>query len=194
MDPLSALSVAGTIVQFVDYGTRLLSRANELYNSSVGTLCPNNELELVTTDLRGLITKLRQSFNSESDIDPLSAEAQHQKSFEKLCDEATKLAKELVERLDKLKVKDGKHRLWRSLQHAIESAWSEREVTDLKNRLLSFKEALETRVLFSIPLVVNFRNCATPVKTKLLLVRLRLGIPQKLRSEGYQLNQLRFYT
>jgi hypothetical protein len=67
-----------------------------------------------------------------------------------LCDEAVKVAEELVNRLEKLKVKDGKLRTWHSLQHAVEAAWSRKELVDLKNQLLGLKNALETRVLFSI--------------------------------------------
>lgn len=156
MDPLTALSVAGTIVQFVDYGTKLLSQATELYKSSVGTLRSNNELELVTTDLRGLVAKLRQSYYSEGGAEPSSEDAQQRMSFERLCDEAATLAEELIERLDKLKVKDGKQRIWRSLKQAVETAWSEKEVADMRKRLLSFREALETRVLFSIRFVTVF--------------------------------------
>jgi hypothetical protein len=37
-----------------------------------------------------------------------------------------------------------------SLQHAVETAWSRQEKEDLKKRLLSLKDALETRVLFAI--------------------------------------------
>jgi hypothetical protein len=151
MDPLTALSVAGTIVQFVDFGTKLLSQATELYKSPVGTLRSNNELELVTTDLRGLITKLRQSYSSKNDAESSSSEdVQQRRSFEKLCDEAATLAEELIVRLNKLKVKDGRQRIWRSLKEAVETAWSKNEVADMKRRLLSFREALETRVLFSI--------------------------------------------
>jgi hypothetical protein len=149
MDPLSALSVAGTIVQFVDYGTKLLSNARELYRSSVGTLDANNELELVTTDLRALIAKLRMSFYSRA-FDPGSVEAQQRASFDRLCDDAAKLAEELLERLDKLKNRKEKHKAWHSLQKAVASAWSATEVAELKRRLLGFREALETRVLFSL--------------------------------------------
>ena len=111
MDPLTALSVAGTIVQFVDFGTKLLTHATELYQSSRGTLRSNDEIELVTTDLRGLITKLRQPCHSERDIELSSDDVLQQATFQKLCDEATKLAEELVERLDKLKVKNGKNKI-----------------------------------------------------------------------------------
>jgi hypothetical protein len=159
MDPLTALSVAGTIVQFVDFGTKLLSQATELYKSPVGTLRSNNELELVTTDLRGLITKLRQSFKNSTENDAErspSEDVQQRTSFETLCNEAATLAEELIVRLNKLKVKDGKQRIWRSLKEAVETAWSKNEVADMKRRLLSFREALETRVLFSIRYAAAF--------------------------------------
>jgi hypothetical protein len=156
MDPLTALSVAGTVVQFVDFGTQLLSHATELYKSSAGTLRSNNELELVTTDLSGLVLKLRQSYYSEIDAELSNEEVQQQTNFEKLCDEAATLAEELIERLDRLKVKDGKRRIWRSLKQAIETAWSEKEVADMRKRLLSLRGALETRVLFSVRYVAAF--------------------------------------
>jgi hypothetical protein len=145
MDPLTALSVAGTIVQFVDYGTRLLSNARELYKSSAGTLDANNELELVTTDLQALITKLRASVplsEDQGDGEP--------SSFETLCDEAAKVAEELLGRLDKLKNKKETHKIWHSLQKAEECEWSKKEIGELKTRLIGFREALETTVLFSI--------------------------------------------
>src|SRR5580700_4425432 len=161
MDPLTALSVAGTIVQFVDYETTLLSQASEFYKSPVGTLQSNHELELVTTDLRGLIVKLRQNFSAEGDLAISIEDAASRKSFEKLCNEAAKLAEELIERLDKVKRKEGKHSKWLSFKQAVESAWSKNEVADLKKRLMSFKKALETRVLFSIRRVTWYIFCTT---------------------------------
>jgi hypothetical protein len=61
MDLLTALSLAGNIIQFVDFGTRLLSTTKALYRSSVGSLAINDELELVTSDLSILIIKLKDS-------------------------------------------------------------------------------------------------------------------------------------
>ncbi|CAG8981479.1 hypothetical protein HYALB_00003050 [Hymenoscyphus albidus] len=143
MDPLAALSIAGTIVQFVDYGTRLLSNTHELYRSSTGTLEANNLLELVTIDLQALIAKLRASISVQGAY-------QEELSFERLCDQAAQVAQELLGRLDNLKNKSTKKKPWESFQKAIKSAWSEREITDLKARLLGFREVLDSRLLFSI--------------------------------------------
>lgn len=143
------ISLVGNIVQFVDFGSKLLSDAVELYRSPVGKLAGHHQLELVTTDLHALISKLRQSFNPENDRSSEENEAQR-KCFEAICDEAAKVAEELATRLDKLKVKDGKLRKWHSLQHAVEAAWSRNELLDLKKQLSGLKDALQTRVLFSI--------------------------------------------
>lgn len=149
MDPISAISLAGTIVQFVDFGGKLLSNAIELYRSSIGTLAAHHELELVTTDLRALIYKLQQSSHTGNEPPGREDEAQ-QKSLEVVCDEAVKVAEEIVTRLEGLKVKDGKHRKWNSLKQAVESAWSRKELQNLQSQLQGLKDALETRVLFSI--------------------------------------------
>lgn len=151
MDPLTVLSLVGNIVQFVDFGGKLLSRAVELYKSPVVTLSAHHELELVTADLGALAAKLRQSSNPGGDSESADPDRITQtESFKILCDEAVNLADELVKRLNTLKVKDRKLRKWRSLQHAVESAWTQKERDGLEKRLSSLKDALETRVLFSI--------------------------------------------
>lgn len=149
------ISLVGNIVQFVDFGSKLLSNAVELYRSPVGKLAGHHQLELVTTDLHALISKLRQSYYPENDRSSEGNEAQR-KTFEAICDEAAKVAEELATRLDKLKVKDGRLRKWHSLQHAVEGAWSRNELLDLKKQLSGLKDALKTRVLFSIRLVHIF--------------------------------------
>lgn len=60
MDPLSALSVAAAVVQFVDYGTRLVSKTRELYKSTQGALTTNIELEAASKRVQYLTTPLMQ--------------------------------------------------------------------------------------------------------------------------------------
>jgi hypothetical protein len=152
MDPLTAFSLAGTIIQFVDFGKKLFSGARTLYESTTGALTANEELELVLIDLRAIITKLKQSphpaaSTSSPQAFPL---ADHPQTFQKICEGTLKVAEEIVERLDTLKVKDGKNRAWGSLQKAVKSAWSKSEMEDLKRRLASFKAALDTGLISSI--------------------------------------------
>jgi hypothetical protein len=63
MDPLTALSTAGTIIQFVDFGIKVLVTGNSLYHSTTGAIPENVELEWVTRDLMSLTSKLSQAGN-----------------------------------------------------------------------------------------------------------------------------------
>jgi RecA-family ATPase len=151
MDPLSALSLAGNVLQFIDFGTKLFSKAGELYKSTVGSLAANDQLELVTADLRALVSKLRQPLSSEeTQVETVQEDKETWSSFNRVCDEAADVADEIILRLGKLRLQDGKFRRLRSILQAVETLWSEREITSLLKRLSSLRIALETRVLFSI--------------------------------------------
>jgi len=61
MDPLTALSVAAAVVQFVDYGTRIVAKGTNLYKSADGALTENIELETASIRLQGLGGTLQDS-------------------------------------------------------------------------------------------------------------------------------------
>ncbi|KAF8855876.1 hypothetical protein BDZ45DRAFT_595017, partial [Acephala macrosclerotiorum] len=143
LDPLSAISLAGNIVQFVDFSTKVLRQGYVLYNSANGATAVNEELELLTTDFLKLSTKLQRPFeHSQSDV----RSARHEQELEGLCTECAKVAKELLHRLESLKVQ-GTRTVWKSLWQALQTAWTEDEIRSLVARLGAFKSTLETHVL-----------------------------------------------
>jgi hypothetical protein len=93
MDPLSALSVAGNIIQFIDFGGRLLSKARELYKSPVRSLAVHDEIILATTDLEALVEKLRQSVCSNLGNEEGE---DHWKPQRNIGDDASSVAEELL--------------------------------------------------------------------------------------------------
>jgi hypothetical protein len=158
MDPLTTLSLAGTVVQFVDFGSTLLSCTRGLYKSKTGTLDANQELALVTTDLQALIDKLRRAVcpNDVGVAGYLAKTADDdQERFQLICDEAAEVAKELIKGLNKLKIKESRNRKWESIRQAVRVVWTEKEIAALVKRLASFKEALNARVLLSIRQVLS---------------------------------------
>lgn len=54
-DSLSAISLAGNIIQFVDFGVKLLPGAVRISRSPSGALPINEEIELITSDLQALV-------------------------------------------------------------------------------------------------------------------------------------------
>jgi hypothetical protein len=154
MDPLSALSVAGTIIQFVDFGMKMLSSSVQLYTSTQGLLNVNEELKLVTGDLQAVLVKLRANACPENSIPPApSPQSQaeideHRDSYLEICNNASLIAGELLRKLSDSKVKDGKHRSLQTLRTIIKTAWSKEEILALKERLSSLSASLTPRLLF----------------------------------------------
>jgi hypothetical protein len=146
LDPLTALSLAGTIVQFVDFGSKLISRSQEMYRSVNGSLSVNEELDLVTQTLLKLVAKLQRPRElevlAESDADDYQ-------SLVELCYSCAQVAEEIIAKLESLKI-TGKPRRWRSLQQAVKSCWTERDLDALFKRLSMLRQALETHVVVGL--------------------------------------------
>lgn len=151
MDPLSALSAAGTIVQFVDFSSGLFKRGREFYKSSGGVLSVNREIDLVVTDIQAVVFKLRKSLNFDNapaaDESLSPTEDAEMASWRRICDGTVAIAEEILARLERLRVKNSNNRKWESVRKAVQSAWSEDEIKSLVGRLSSFKEALTLRIL-----------------------------------------------
>ena len=154
MDPLSALSLAGNIIQFVDFGARLFAEGQELYKSEAGKLKADEELELVINDLSALVRKIQKAVPhnapdvSQADLDE---DKQELTTFENICHETVKVAEEILKKLDKPKTvgTKGKRKLY-VFRQIILRTWTKDEVDGLLKRLSTLKTALETRIMFSI--------------------------------------------
>jgi len=129
---ISSIFSCRTIIQFTDFGCKILSSGHELY--------ANEELNLVIADLLAIATKL-------------SHERGLSKDFEQICQNLRNMAENLLKRLKGLKIK-GKNRVWESLRQAVQAALSKEEIAALQNSLSVLREALETRVLVSLRCVV----------------------------------------
>jgi hypothetical protein len=145
MDPLTAFSLAGTIIQFVDYGTKILRGSKGLYDSASGASVVNDEIETRTKDLLDLVIKLRRPLSLES----TSADYATYTALRELCNGCRKVADELIARLQRLKV-EGQHRAWKSFRQAIKSAWSQKDIDMLCKRLSEFRRSLDTHILSSL--------------------------------------------
>ncbi|TVY20871.1 Vegetative incompatibility protein HET-E-1 [Lachnellula arida] len=158
MDPLSALSAAGTIIQFVDFGRKLLSDSRQLYVSANGILDSHEQLGRVTSDLQSVIVKLKGTWSvtSGETTGPFTeCDENQESSFQRICDDAIMIAEELLNRLGALKVNEGGKKRWESLKVAVKSAWSKDEIAALMQRLSIFRESLNSRILFSIRKIVE---------------------------------------
>ncbi|KAI6795430.1 hypothetical protein KC361_g5013 [Hortaea werneckii] len=143
MDPLSALSIGAAVLQFVDFGSKLLVNGYDVYHSVAGATTDNLELEKVTQDLSSLCLALE--FNHVTSSRALSRD---EKALLELALDCRELAQSLVQLLQGLKVKSGtRHRSWESIRQTIRSVWKKTEIEDLQARLERIRNEMDSRLL-----------------------------------------------
>jgi hypothetical protein len=104
MDPLTAIGLSSAIVQFVDFGTKLICGAREIYYSTTGTTEENATLELVVAEMRTWSLKLRRS-------GPSSAQSEEEKAICSLAEECQILSGKILDLIEKTKPKNQKSRI-----------------------------------------------------------------------------------
>ncbi len=131
MDALSALSIAGTVAQFVSFAGDLISQASELHESASTSTAEVQNIDNVYSTLLefsfGLKNANRDLSELESSLEAgnllgLVAECQHD------CDKLLDLTRTLKS--------EGKHKTWyHCCRKAIETTWKLPEIRQLDERL-----------------------------------------------------------
>lgn len=168
LDPLSTLSVAASVVQFIEFAGKIVSKGRELYKSSSGALGENERTETVTKRLHDLTAKLKSSLQNASrtrqnparttvlqpaeDVQEYVKQKEDEKEQElrlqEICNECAAVSAELLKHMTDLKVPKGQeHRQWKSFRQALKSVWSKKGVDDIARRLLVLRHELDTHVL-----------------------------------------------
>ncbi len=99
LDPLSALSLAGNLIQFLDFSVQLIDKGHKLYHSNEGALDKNIELQVITSNLIGLNQKLENS--AEHTIKATAnGISSNEKALLQIISGCNKVGKELVDALE----------------------------------------------------------------------------------------------
>jgi hypothetical protein len=146
LDPLTALGLAGNIVQFVDFGFKLVSDSIETYRSVDGGLSTNVELGSITEDL-SLVAGNLGSMNEVG-----NRFSKDERALIKLSDQCKALADKLLDVLHGLAV-TGSHKKWKSVRQALRSVWKDGEIQDVRRRLNDFRSQLTLRLVAILRLV-----------------------------------------
>ena len=133
LEGLAAVSAAAAVVQFVGYGYQVISKGNELYDSKTGSLKDNAFLEVVIKDFQILVDRIHESAAPAS------------QATQEFRDEGLKLAGEMLNGLEKLKVK-GPPGKWKSLRKALKAVHSKEKVDSWTKRLNILRDQYNTHV------------------------------------------------
>ena len=136
MDPVSAMSFAATILQFVEFSYGLVKGSYDIYRSSTGQSADKAHLSVIVDDLKDVTTALQ----SDNKLD-----GPHRGPLKKLAADCAAISRELSDILEDLKRKEG-NKAWRSLEAKWKGLRKEKKMEDLEARLNSSRIELLIRL------------------------------------------------
>lgn len=143
MEPFSALAVATSVVQFLDFSAKVISKGNQLRKSVTGALSENDEIEGLASRLQDLVKELRTSTSS--------SQAQGDQALQIIYGHSVKVADELVAELRKLKVPTGsRNRRWKSFRHALKTVWSKEKLEAMVKKLNGLQQELSSHLIIML--------------------------------------------
>ena len=100
-----ALSLAGNVVQSVQFGCTLTAKAPEVYSSTSGTSEENLEMESVTSRLLKAVQELESNQAGISWAKPQDSVSRSETRLLEIADACKMIAGDILHRLEKLKTK-----------------------------------------------------------------------------------------
>jgi hypothetical protein len=145
MDPMTAIGLAGSIVQFVSFSHEFVSLGKEIYKSSAGVREQSIELDTMIQDLSAIHESLLQSWST----DP-TRRSKQENNIASLVTQCEPIYKELQGVLAGLQVQGDDRRKWKSFCKALKSVWKEDQINNLEKRLHRLQQQIDSHLITDI--------------------------------------------
>ncbi|KIW12619.1 hypothetical protein PV08_09897 [Exophiala spinifera] len=131
LDPVSALGAAAAIIQFLDFGCKLLSKQRDLAESSQGTLIEHEELLAVTRRVAELNGQIQ---NCDISRDNTKKPTQAESALREVSEECRKIAAEFQHVLEGISGRPGQSS-FKSFRQAFKIVWHKEGIETMQRRL-----------------------------------------------------------
>lgn len=149
LEPFTALSLAGNVVQFVQFGCTLAAKAHEIHSSNSGTSEENLEMESVTSRLLETVHEIDNHLASLGpSIFPDSISKSSRRLLE-IADACKMIAEDILRRLEAMKTHHPSS-IWTNVRQALKIMWTKDELDALMKRLKAYISELDTAILVSM--------------------------------------------
>lgn len=148
MEPLTALSVASSVVQFVDFAGRVVTQTIKVYRTKPNhETDPHDNLEKITHDLASHNKALRDSLKLQHDSAPANLSAVDTQIM-RICRDSEAVITELLSALGRLR--SSQTTLWSSFLDALKSIWNADQVEALRQTLDTYRQQISLYLLTSL--------------------------------------------
>lgn len=143
MELLSALAVATSVAQFLDFAGKVLRGSFEIGTSSSGQLYQHKSLSQIAKDLEDLSAALDPNAPDGQAALTADGRSSNDVKIQNLCKECHGVANQLLVLLNKLRGReDGKRTSWDNLRRAPRSVWDADRIQNLKSQLEAYRQEL----------------------------------------------------
>jgi hypothetical protein len=146
MDPLTALSLASAVVQFVDFGIKVFSKGNEIHQSATGSSVENTEINDNTETLHTLLQNIQ---DSQPNIPSGTKLPSEQESLNRLVWSCRNLGNRLLDLTEKTSAGPNAGR-WKSVGAAVSAVWSAKDIMETARRLDRYRDQLNFNIVVSL--------------------------------------------
>ena len=141
MEPFSALAIACAVIQFVEFGSKLVGTGLEVYKSTEGAPEEAVEIEALAAHAEQLSKQLASSGRTRI----LDTGAQDEAKLHELANRSEKLANEIVEILSK--IRGAPQKTWSAIRTSVQLKWNESKIKNLQARLDAVKSEIFLQLL-----------------------------------------------
>ena len=141
MDPLSALGLAGLVVQFVQLAASLVKGSQKIYRSPTEQSEELQDLKTIYTKLSELSDKLGKSHGVYVEED--EHETDQAGTLNQLADMCRRDCEQLLDIVDKLNnMGKGRSKAWKSFVKAMGEVWKSSDIAKLQERIAGSERAM----------------------------------------------------
>ncbi|OCT51420.1 hypothetical protein CLCR_07983 [Cladophialophora carrionii] len=144
LDPISALSIAASVVQFIDFGTKLISKSRELARSSTGALVEHGQMKAASNRLKELDDGLLNSLSILTAKKKKLTEAEA--ALRGVSQECRDMAVDFSHALSRYSVEPGQN-AWKSFRRVFKAVWDKEGIEAMRQRLNDQRQQLSLNIL-----------------------------------------------
>lgn len=137
LEALAAVSLAGNIVQFISFTTRVLSETKKAYSAGTGESACYVDLHSMSCDLEDVSIRIQYPARTIT--------ADH--TLLDLASRCQTISKNLQTALDGLKIdRTQSHKRWTCFRHALRAVWGSKKIEQLASQMAQIQHELNLRL------------------------------------------------
>ena len=149
MEPLSAFALASSVLQVVDFGVKVISKATEYRKSDNAYLAEHGDLRGIAESLNSMNNGLYASLERQTASRQPEAEELH---LIKTNEECLRISKAFVGCLDDLKLKD-KRAIFDTVRMSLKAVWHKDKIENIEKTVSQARNNLNIALLVFIKYV-----------------------------------------